>query len=50
MGCGECLLGLNSYEIDFPQNSTQEEKTLILAAGLLMEIEFFETKKGNNQG
>lgn len=41
----EMMSDLDTFKIDFPKNSTEKQRALILGATFLLDINFFETDK-----
>jgi hypothetical protein len=46
-GCSELCLGTNKFKVTFPKNATEPDKSLLLGATMLVDLEYFEVKKEN---
>lgn len=48
LSCGELCLKTNRFKINFDQVTDPEEKKLVLGSAMLLDLEYFEQKKNNN--
>ncbi len=44
-GCSEICLKTNKFKITFPENATEPDKSLLLGATMLLDLEYFEVQK-----
>eukprot|EP01051_Picozoa_sp_SAG22_P014221 SAG22_NODE_1693_length_3799_cov_2.227568_3_plen_271_part_00 len=44
-GCAECLAQANAFKITFPAKATTDQKNLVFAACMLVDLEYFEKKE-----
>ena len=47
-GCEELCLGTNKFKVIFPHNVTVEDRSLIFASAMLIDLQYFEVQKNNN--
>ena len=45
---GEMTTDADSYKVTFPAGSTAEEKLLLIALGLMIDYQYFETDDSDN--
>eukprot|EP00440_Ansanella_granifera_P016499 gb/GFBE01017927.1/.p1 GENE.gb/GFBE01017927.1/~~gb/GFBE01017927.1/.p1 ORF type:complete len:237 (+),score=68.25 gb/GFBE01017927.1/:1-711(+) len=48
MTIGECFKKTNRFTIDFPQGADATQKRLVFAAAMLLDLEYFEQNKNDN--
>lgn len=48
-GVGEILTSADSYQIDFPQGATPQDKLLLIVTGLMIDYQFFEQSANDNK-
>ena len=46
---GEAATDADSYQVGFPQNSTPEDKLLLIALGLMIDYQYFETSASDSR-
>ena len=46
-GCEELCLGTNKFKVIFPHNVTVEDRSLIFASAMLIDLQYFEVQKNN---
>lgn len=46
-GCEELCLGTNKFKVIFPNNVTVEDRSLIFASAMLVDLQYFEVEKKN---
>ena len=44
-GCSELCLGTNKFKVTFPKNATEPDKSLLLGATMLVDLQYFEAKE-----
>lgn len=47
-GCEELILNVNHFVIVFPPDATPEQKAAIFCSAYLIDFQYFEVKKNNN--
>ena len=45
---GEAATDADSYQVGFPQNSTPEDKLLLIGLGLMIDYQYFETSASDS--
>jgi len=48
LSCKECCFKTNRFEIAFPNQCTLEEKRLLVGSAMLLDLQYFETNKNDN--
>ena len=46
---GEVVTDADSYKVTFPQEASPNDKMLLIALGLMIDYQYFETKAGDNE-
>ena len=45
---GEMITDADSYQVGFPAGATAEDKLLLIALGLMIDYQYFETSSSDN--